>query len=85
MLSGFVMTYVYQERMDAGWSTWQFMRTRLLRLYPLYILGFTLGATFAVLWAHFGRLETSKPDMAALMLLGLLLLPAPPRPLLPTA
>ncbi len=46
MLSGFVLAYSYQAKLDDGWSTKDFLATRLARLYPLYLLGLVLG--FAV-------------------------------------
>lgn len=85
LLSGFVMSYVYQEKLDAGWSASKFLRARVLRLYPLYGIALLLGTAFALLWAHFGHMDTSLRDIAILFLLGLLFLPAPPQPLLPTA
>jgi peptidoglycan/LPS O-acetylase OafA/YrhL len=43
MLSGFVLTFAYQGKLDSGWTTKDFLATRLARLYPLYLLGFVLG------------------------------------------
>ena len=43
MLSGFVLAFAYQAKLDAGWTTRDFMATRFARLYPLYLLGFALG------------------------------------------
>lgn len=45
-LSGFVITYAYQHRLDNGLPTWTFLKLRLIRLYPLYVL--TLCAGLAV-------------------------------------
>ena len=43
MLSGFVLAFGYQARLDGGWRTKDFLLTRIVRLYPLYVLGLTLG------------------------------------------
>jgi peptidoglycan/LPS O-acetylase OafA/YrhL len=42
-LSGFVMSHAYQKKLDAGLSTSDFLKLRLIRLYPLYIIGVLLG------------------------------------------
>lgn len=36
MLSGFVLSYAYQQRLDAGWKCAAFLKTRLIRLYPMF-------------------------------------------------
>ncbi|GBQ81351.1 putative acyltransferase [Gluconacetobacter johannae DSM 13595] len=43
-LSGFVMAEAYSARLDAGMPVSDFMRKRVLRLWPLYALGLTIGA-----------------------------------------
>ena len=48
MLSGFVLAFGYQRRLDGGWSTKDFLATRLARLYPLYLLGLMLGFVVSV-------------------------------------
>lgn len=39
LLSGFVLTHSYQRRLDDGWAMRQFVETRIVRLYPLYLAG----------------------------------------------
>jgi peptidoglycan/LPS O-acetylase OafA/YrhL len=78
LLSGFVMTYVYQEKLDAGWPTRSFFTGRLLRLYPLYFMGLILGAAFLFLQAHFGKKGFSSGVIGELLVLGLFFLPVPP-------
>src|SRR5438270_12688381 len=34
MLSGFVLTFAYQEKLRAGWASTLFLKTRWVRLYP---------------------------------------------------
>ena len=78
MLSGFVIAYAYQKKLDEGWSTASFMKARLIRLYPLYLVGLLLGIVFRFLPLHSGTNHFSGMESAALILLGLLILPAPP-------
>jgi peptidoglycan/LPS O-acetylase OafA/YrhL len=80
ILSGFVVTKAYGERLRGAWSLARFVQARVVRLYPLYLFGGVLGVavTLAVLAAGLrvpftptgGRLAT---DAA----LNLLLLPDP--------
>jgi peptidoglycan/LPS O-acetylase OafA/YrhL len=85
LLSGFVMTYVYQQRLDAGWRTRDFLQVRVLRLYPLYFLGLLLGAAFLVLQNRYGKVHRPLDLLLELFVLGLFFLPTPPMPLLPRA
>lgn len=43
VLSGFVIALNYQERLASGLSAFAFMRLRVVRLYPLYLLGWAMG------------------------------------------
>lgn len=58
MLSGFVLNYAYGPRLANGWSTVLFLRDRVFRLYPLYLLALPLGL------AHL--LYTNRRDQAPL-------------------
>src|SRR5271170_6431289 len=42
-LSGFVLCYSYEDRLDHGLSAIDFIKLRLIRLYPIYIAGLALG------------------------------------------
>lgn len=48
MMSGVVLSHAYEVRFRAGMGTFDFMRARLIRLYPLYFLGTLLGITVTV-------------------------------------
>lgn len=86
LLSGFVIAHAYEARLAAGrpvgMSLAGFLRTRLIRLYPLYALGLALGATAAALQ---GLAAGAAPDAGFLLKaagIGLLMLPAiPPLPM----
>ena len=43
MMSGVVLSHAYEGRFQAGMGTLDFMRARLIRLYPLYLMGTLLG------------------------------------------
>ncbi len=75
MLSGFVLTYAYGARLDAGWSTWEYCKTRLVRLYPLYLLGLALGVAYVVAIHLFRHLPPLGGHLLPTLGLGLLLLP----------
>jgi peptidoglycan/LPS O-acetylase OafA/YrhL len=45
MLSGFVLAHAYDGRLRQGMTWPDFMRVRLIRLYPMLFLGSVLGAT----------------------------------------
>jgi peptidoglycan/LPS O-acetylase OafA/YrhL len=43
VLSGFVIAHAYEERLKAGMTAIQFARIRIIRFWPLYLLGFIGG------------------------------------------
>lgn len=78
MLSGFVLSFAYQEKLDSGWPTWDFLKVRLVRLYPLYILGLVLGLSI-LLWMHTVHgVQYSGVITLAAIVFGMLILPIPP-------
>lgn len=42
-LSGFVIAYSYQQRLEKGMSFRGFLFKRAIRLYPMFIMGFVIG------------------------------------------
>ncbi len=44
VLSGVVIAHAYEERLRSGWRPWRFFLTRVIRLWPLYLLGSAIGA-----------------------------------------
>jgi len=46
VLSGFVIAYAYQHRLDSGMPVRRYFLARLVRLYPLYIFATLLGAAW---------------------------------------
>ncbi|WP_426424840.1 acyltransferase family protein [Bradyrhizobium genosp. A] len=51
VLSGFVVAYSYEQRLASGLTASRFMITRLIRLYPLYILGTIISASTILAWS----------------------------------
>jgi peptidoglycan/LPS O-acetylase OafA/YrhL len=74
LLSGFVLAHAYDDKLRSGMGTGRFMAARLMRLYPMYLTGFVVGAVCA--WIHFrwgGNLHFFVTAGA-----GALFLPPPP-------
>ena len=78
VLSGFVLTRAYLPRWEAGLTGWEFMKQRIVRLYPLFLTGLVI-ATLSSLSNHW----TGKGDIirygkiAASLPFNLLMLPSP--------
>jgi peptidoglycan/LPS O-acetylase OafA/YrhL len=52
LMSGVVISHSYESRFRAGMGTLDFMRARLIRLYPLYLLGTLLGIVVTLASLH---------------------------------
>jgi len=77
VLSGLVLARAYGAILGTPGSTWKFMKTRLIRLYPFYLLGLSLGITIAVLAALRGWSPFIAHEFAIAVGMGLLFLPTP--------
>jgi peptidoglycan/LPS O-acetylase OafA/YrhL len=76
MMSGVVLSHAYEARFQAGMGTFGFMRARLIRLYPLYLLG-TLFGMVVTLASLLGR-NSNQWNLSSLLeasLLGLMVVP----------
>ena len=74
IMSGFVVAHAYERRLLDGWSLGAFIRKRVIRLWPLYLLGTAIGA------AVFASVSTGFDGFAALMVLvaaAILMIPLP--------
>ena len=56
-LSGFVIAFSYERRLQTGMQFKQFFLARIVRLYPLYVLGLILGVLEAVVSRHFNAVD----------------------------
>ncbi|MEP7209473.1 MAG: acyltransferase [Alphaproteobacteria bacterium] len=78
VLSGFVLAYAYEQRLKQGITTLEFMRIRLIRLYPLYLLGLSIGVSVYVLNVLRGWHPAPVDQIGVAAFFGLLFLPVPP-------
>lgn len=77
LLSGFVIGHAYDDKLAGGMSLSRFLGVRLIRLYPLYILGCAMGLAVAVTAAlASGQWWTARPAVTAVPW-ALLMLPRP--------
>lgn len=81
VLSGFVLAASYEAKLQSGMTVMQFFRIRLLRLYPLYLLGTMLGVPVALMAMKYGgnglSVEWSQSLFWSSLPLSLLMLPTP--------
>lgn len=73
ILSGFVITHSYTAKIRSGMGFFDFVKSRLLRLYPMYMIGFFLGLAGLLLEMH--KTSISQLELSFSMLSGLLILP----------
>lgn len=57
VLSGFVICHAYERKLAAGLNFRRFMTTRLIRLYPLYLLAALIAIVIGVVRARMGQDE----------------------------
>lgn len=77
ILSGFVLTHAYEQRLNAGMSVPSFIRVRLIRLYPLYLLGFLIAGV-AVALRLYADMQEGSTELGLAAVLNALMLPNPP-------
>ncbi|TXT26433.1 MAG: rspF [Gallionellaceae bacterium] len=84
VLSGFVIAEAYNKRIAGGMTPLEFMRIRLIRLYPLYLLGAILGVVHAVATMLFGSNSGNWQglDLITAALFAILMLPSLATPML---
>ena len=79
ILSGFVISYAYDDRWNSM-NTWQFFKRRLIRLHPMLIMGAIIG-TMAFAVVGFERWDgTTAPTgwVMTALLLTMFMIPAVP-------
>jgi len=77
LLSGFVIASAYDARLDAALTWRAFLVVRLIRLYPLYLLGMSVGIATALLRMFAGAPPPEPGRVALDVLFGLAMLPSP--------
>lgn len=77
ILSGFVLCHAYGDRLKAEIRSLAFLRLRLIRLYPMYLLGMMLGALHLIYLSGFGYSETALSAFLPMVAISLMFLPVP--------
>lgn len=78
VLSGFVLAHAYQERLlNRQMSAGGFLLRRLIRFYPLYLLGFVAGLGAFLVSLSGGWVEATGGEVAVAAVAGAAFLPAP--------
>ena len=75
VISGFVLAAAYGDTLAKGGMGRWFMKIRLLRLYPMALLGLAIGVVFYVLAAHTVPSYRGMPSVLPLLLAGLFFVP----------
>lgn len=79
ILSGFVISYAYDDRWK-NMNTWQFFKRRLIRLHPMLVMGAIIG-TMAFAFVGFEKWDGNTAPMGWVMmamLLTMFMIPAVP-------
>lgn len=77
LISGYVLSTTYEPRFRDGLSVRAFLLARLVRLYPLYLLGLALGVLGGGIALALGKGQLSPAQFAAAVVTGLVMLPSP--------
>jgi peptidoglycan/LPS O-acetylase OafA/YrhL len=77
LLSGYVIASAYDSRLARGLSLSEFLKIRLVRLWPLYFIGWVLSVIKYLIQLHVGAAPPSILTLALESGLGLLMLPSP--------
>lgn len=77
LLSGFVIASAYDKRLAGGMSVLAFLKVRLIRLYPLYLLGFAIGLGRMLIQFKVGSTPPPAGPFALGTVLELFLIPTP--------
>ncbi len=80
VLSGFVLAHAYGARLRSGLSAAGFMRIRLIRVMPLYLLGTAIAIADALVQRGLGHTAWGGAALLRSSLAALALVPLPPAP-----
>lgn len=80
VLSGFVLSYAYGNRLAGGMTAWNFIKKRIIRLQPMVVVGVVMGViSFLVQGCEkWDGQSVSTTAVVLSLLLGLLLIPSLP-------
>ena len=77
MLSGFVIAYAYEQKLQSGMSPSRFMLARYVRLYPLYLVGTAIGIASALGSLYLDQSDFTAVGLAIATIAAILMLPSP--------
>jgi peptidoglycan/LPS O-acetylase OafA/YrhL len=78
VLSGIVLTHSYGSKISNNMTFIQFMKVRMIRLYPFIMLGSILGAIAFIFYAIWSVIKKFRPtDYALSVLSGITIIPYP--------
>jgi peptidoglycan/LPS O-acetylase OafA/YrhL len=63
IMSGFVIAYSYGERLRRGMSPWTYLYSRVVRLYPMFIIGLLLGCAVLYYEVYSGAIVYRTADI----------------------
>ena len=75
VMSGFVIAYSYDERLCRGMPASEYLYRRVVRLYPMFIIGLLIGALVLYYGDYNGAIAYPKEDILSGALLNLAYLP----------
>lgn len=79
LVSGIVVAHAYTKRLSGGGQFGRFLLTRVIRLYPLYLVGLALGLASALIsYATDPHSDWTPFKFAEAIALGLLMIPMLP-------
>ena len=76
-LSGFVLAHAYESKLRSGMTLTSFMQRRLVRLYPMYLMGLALGIAAVMLARPAARHALGPLGSAGAALANLAYVPYP--------
>jgi peptidoglycan/LPS O-acetylase OafA/YrhL len=75
VMSGFVIAHSYGARLSRGMPASEYLYRRVVRLYPMFIIGLLIGAAVLYYGVHSGALEYQSKDILSGVLLNLFYIP----------
>jgi peptidoglycan/LPS O-acetylase OafA/YrhL len=75
LLSGFVIAYSYDAKLQATWTVSQFLKVRIIRLYPMYMLGLCATVIGIFLFDTADRMGATSYEIAGTFFFNIFMLP----------
>jgi len=75
MLSGFVLAHSYGARLQSNMGFFEYIQKRIIRLYPMFLLGIVIGAPVLCLFAKSGLAANSMRSIAGSIFYNFMFMP----------